>query len=267
MNNEKDLADRAQKWSEVFKNRLAVFSVSFMPILFTVIPLVILYSMRGSTDISGLEAEFGGMMEQMQAFCGPLEGLACTQFVLLQQFMVLFLLMPTIIPVTLASYSIVGEKTMRTLEPLLATPISTAQLLVGKMLAAAIPALLASLFSFSLFAAGTAFLAASPAVALRLFSPIWMIGIFVVGPLLSLAGVNLAVMISSRVNDPRTAEQFSALIILPVMAVFVGQLLGAVIVNQAFLLAIAGALIAVDAALIYFSTRLFQRETILTRWR
>jgi len=102
---------------------------------------------------------------------------------------------------------------------------------------------------------------------LQLFSPLWVIGIFVVGPLLSLAGVSLAVMISSQVNEPRAAEQLSALIILPVMAIFIGQLMGAIIVNQSFLLILAGALVLVDAALLYFATELFQRENILTRWK
>ena len=143
-------------------------------------------------------------------------------------------MMPAIIPITIASYSIVGEKSTHTLEPLLATPISTGQLLAGKALAAAIPSVIASLIAFLIFATGTYFLAASPAVALQLFSPLWVIGIFVVGPLLSLAGVSLAVMISSRVNEPRAAEQPSALIILPVMAIFIGQLMGAIIVNQSF---------------------------------
>jgi ABC-2 type transport system permease protein len=74
-------------------------------------------------------------------------------------------------------------------------------------------------------------------------------------------------MISSRVNDPRAAEQLSALIILPVMALFLGQMLGAVVLNQNLMLLIAGGLVVVDSALLYLATQLFQRETILTRWR
>src|SRR3990170_5153359 len=249
-----------KEWSEVFKNKMVLFSVSFMPLIFTIIPLGILYSMRGATDISTIESEFGPALAQMRTLCGPLAAFECTQFLILQQFMVLFLMMPAIIPVTIASYSIVGEKNTRTLEPLLATPITTGELLAGKALAAAIPAVVASLISFLLFASGTALLAASPAVALQLFSPLWMIGIFVVGPLLSLAGVSLAVMISSRVNDPRAAEQLAVLVILPVMAIFIGQLAGAVIINQTFLLLVAGELILIDAGLIYFATQTFQHE-------
>jgi ABC-2 type transport system permease protein len=230
-----------------------------MPLIFSAIPLGILFSMRGATNISGVIDEFSIALEQMGVFCGNLNELDCTQFLLLQQFMVLFLMMPAIIPVTIASYSIVGEKNTHTLEPLLATPITTGQ--------SAIPAIVASLVSFLIFATGTYFLASSPAVALQLFRPLWLIGIFVVGPLLSLAGVSLAVMISSRVNEPRAAEQLSALIILPVMAMFIGQLAGAVRINQNFLLTMAAGLIVADMALLYFATQLFQRENILTRWK
>jgi ABC-2 type transport system permease protein len=218
------------------------------------------------TDISALD-EFGVAFEQMRSACGALNDIECVQFLLLQQFMALFLLMPVLIPVTIAAYSIVGEKTTHTLEPLLATPITTAQLLAGKALAAAIPAVLATLLSFSIFAVGTAFLAVSPQVALRLFSPIWMLGIFVVGPLLSIAGVSLAVMISSRVNDPRVADQISALVVLPVMALFFGQMLGFVAVNANLMIVIALVMAGVDAALLFFATRLFQREVILIRWK
>ena len=256
-----------KEWDEVFKNKIVIFSVSFMPLIFSAIPLGILFSMRGAADVSSITEEFGAAFDQLKTLCGSLEDLDCAQFLLLQQFMVLFLMMPAVIPVTIASYSIVGEKNTHTLEPLLATPITTGQLLAGKALAAAIPAIIASLVSFVIFATGTYLLAASPAVAFQLFSPLWLIGIFVVGPLLSLAGVSLAVMISSRVNEPRAAEQLAVLIILPVMAIFIGQLMGAVIVNQTFLLLLAGALVLIDAALLYFATQLFQRENILTRWK
>ena len=51
----------------------------------------------------------------------------------------MFMLIPLFIPVNIAAYSIVGEKTTHSLEPLLATPISTGELLAGKNLASVIP--------------------------------------------------------------------------------------------------------------------------------
>lgn len=256
-----------KEWSEVFKNRMVLFAVSFMPLLFTAIPLGLLYSTRNVTDPSALGFNIADLPPETMRICGTLNELECGQFFLMLQFMLLFLMLPVIIPVTIASYSIVGEKTTRTLEPLLATPITTIELLAGKALGAVIPAVLATLASFLIFAIGAAFLAISPAVALHLFTPYWLLGIFVVGPLLSVAGVSIAVMISSRVNDPRAAEQLSALVILPVVTLFIGQVLGIVQLNQTLLVYIAIALLIIDSGLLYFATQLFQRETILTRWK
>src|SRR5262249_19583104 len=63
------------------------------------------------------------------------------QFFLYQQFLLLFLLTPITGAMALAAPSIVGEKQSRTLEPLLATPITTIELLVAKVLGALLPTL------------------------------------------------------------------------------------------------------------------------------
>ena len=189
------------------------------------------------------------------------------QYFLVSQFMMLFMMIPVIIPVTIASYSIVGEKSTRTLEPLLATPVTTFELLGGKALAAALPAVGATWLSFMIFAVGTRILVDSPAILARLFAPLWLLAIFVVGPLMAIAGVSVAVMVSSRVNDPRVAEQVSALVLIPLIGLVIGQSLGLIYIDETLIVWIALALLVIDGGLLYFATQLFQRETILTRWK
>ena len=58
------------------------------------------------------------------------------QLFLFQQFLMLFLLTPITGAMALAAHAIVGEKQARTLEPLLATPITTFELLAAKVLGA-----------------------------------------------------------------------------------------------------------------------------------
>ena len=58
-----------------------------------------------------------------------------------------------------------------------------------------------------------------------------MIAILVVGPLLAILATTFALMVSSRVNDPRVAEQISMVIIIPVMAGFFGQVAGLFVLN------------------------------------
>ncbi len=255
-----------KEWAEVFKNRFVLFTVAFLPLLFTALPLIILYFSRSSGDWSDAMA-FSDLPPQFLEMCSGLDTSGCMQYFIVSQFMLLFMMVPMIVPITFASYSIVGEKTTRTLEPLLATPITTLELLAGKALAASIPAVVATWLSFFLYMIGARLLAVSPGVLGKLFDPLWLSAIFVVGPLLALAGVSLAVMISSRVTDPRVAEQISAIFVLPLIGLFVGQSTGLIFVNERIILWMAVGLLVLDAGLFAFAVQLFQRETILTRWK
>jgi ABC-2 type transport system permease protein len=255
-----------KEWAEVFKNRFVLFTVAFLPIIFTALPLITLYATRNSADISGLSS--ADMPSGFMNLCGDqMNATECTQYFIISQFMLLFMIMPLAIPVTIASYSIVGEKSTRTLEPVLATPITTVELLAGKGLAAILPAIGATWLGFAIFAVGARILSTSPVVLGRLADALWLTAIFVVGPLLSIAAVSVAVMVSSRANDPRVAEQLSMLVILPLLGVFFGQITGLFFINDRLILWMAAVLLVIDAGLVALATHLFQRETILTRWK
>ncbi len=254
-----------KEWAEIFKNRFVLFTVAFLPMLLTAIPLVILYVTGSVGDLGGLITE--DLPRNFGQLCEGLDGAACAQYFLVSQFLLLFMLMPLAIPITIASYSIIGEKTRRTLEPVLATPITTVELLAGKAAAAVIPAVLVSWIAFGVFLLGSALLAVEPGVLSRLTDPLWLTAVLVVGPLLALAAVSVAVMVSSRSSDPRVAEQLSMLVILPLLTLFFGQISGLILLNQRLILWMALVLSVIDAGLLAFSVRLFERETILTRWK
>jgi len=253
-----------KEWAEVFRNQLVLFTVIFMPLFFTALPVGILFSMRGAASTG-----FGGQIPAgFLPVCPPgLSAGECMQVYILSQFMLLFMLTPLMVPVNIAAYSVVGEKTSRSLEPLLATPITTAELLSGKNLAAAIPAVVATWFSFGLYIAAARWLVGSPKVAAALLDPIWLMAVLVIGPLLAILSVNFSLMVSSRVSDPRVAEQLSAVVVLPLLVLFFGQIAGIVLLSRRLMLLLALALVALDAVLVFLAVRLFQRETILTRWR
>jgi ABC-2 type transport system permease protein len=253
-----------KEWSEVFRNRLVLFSVAFLPLILTALPLAILIGLRGNG--SGEVLATSDMPEAFTELCGDLSAGDCGSYFLVSEFMLMFMLLPLAIPVTIASYSIVGEKVTRTLEPLLATPTSTAQLLGGKSAAAVVPGVAMTWAAFGVFSIGVRLLA-TPTIAARLADPMWLLAVFVVGPLLALAAVSIAVMVSSRTSDPRVAEQVSMLVMLPLFLVLVGQVTGLILLNAQLVLYIAAGLVVVDIGLMAFAINLFQRETILTRWR
>jgi ABC-2 type transport system permease protein len=255
-----------KEWAEVFKNRLVIFTVAFLPLLMTAIPLGILYSTRGTVSANGAATQLPP--EMTQGMCpGGLTGADCFQIFMVSEFMMLFMIVPVAIPVTIAAYSIVGEKTTRSLEPLLATPITTFELLAGKCLAAVIPAVLATYAAFGIFAAGSWLVVANKVLLSALLDPRWLIAIFIVGPLLALLAVAFALMVSSRVNDPRVAEQISMVIIVPVLAGFFGQVAGLFVLNRQIISIVAVVMLLLDVLMVYLATRVFRREQILTRWK
>jgi ABC-2 type transport system permease protein len=196
-----------------------------------------------------------------------LSGGECFQVFLVSQFMIMFMIIPLAIPASISAYSIVGEKVNKSLEPLLATPIKTSELLIGKSLAGIIPALIATWAGFLIFILGAWILISNRELFLQYLDLRWLLAIFLVGPLMALLAVTFSVIVSSRVNDPRVAEQVSMVVILPILAVFFGQMAGLFVINRQFILISALVMMVVDAIMVYLAVRLFQRETILTRWK
>jgi ABC-2 type transport system permease protein len=131
-----------KEWSEVFKNKMVLFTVAFLPLILTAIPLGIIYATTSSGEFSSITGDLPG---EFNALCpDDFSGGDCFQVFIVSQFMIMFMIIPLAIPASISAYSIVGEKVNRSLEPLLATPITTTQLLVGKSLSAIIPALAAT---------------------------------------------------------------------------------------------------------------------------
>ena len=255
-----------KEWAEVFKNRMVIFTIAFLPLLMTAIPLGILYGMHTTTQATPSTGALPAEMTQSMCPSG-LNASDCMQVFLVSEFMMLFMLVPVVIPVTIAAYSIVGEKTTRSLEPLLATPVTTVELLMGKCLAAIIPAVLATYAAFGIFALCSWIILANKILLTALLDVRWLIAIFIVGPLIAVLAVTFSLMVSSRVNDPRAAEQISMVVILPVLAGFFGQVAGIFVLNARLISIAAVIMLVLDVMMLYLTTRVFQREQILTRWK
>jgi ABC-2 type transport system permease protein len=183
-----------------------------------------------------------------------------------QQFLVLLVLTPVAGSMSLAAASVIGEKQARTLEPLLATPITTFELLAAKVLGALLPAIGLTLACYATYLVGIAIIA-RPGVFAILLAARSLAVVFVLGPLAALAALQLAVCVSSRVNDARSAQQIGALIILPISGLLIAQLIGAVLLTVPVILLIALVLAGVNAGLMVIGIALFDREAILTRWK
>ena len=191
---------------------------------------------------------------------------AAVQAWIFQQFLVLLVLTPVTGAMSIAAASIVGEKQARTLEPLLATPLMTFELLAAKVLGAFLPALALTAATFVVYLLGVVVFA-EPGAFRALLLPTSLAVAFLLGPLLALAALQLAVCVSSRVNDARSAQQIGALVVLPLTAAFILQITGMLRLTVPMLGAATLVLMGANIGLMLLGIRLFDRESILTRWK
>ena len=205
-------------------------------------------------------------MYQSQPATRSLDPEGAIQAMIFQQFLILLVLTPVAGAMSIAAYAVVGEKQARTLEPLLATPITTFELLAAKILAALVPGVVLVAACFALYVAGViAF--AHPGVYRTLFFPRALLTIFLLGPLAALAALQMAVCVSSRVNDARSAQQIGALVILPISALLVAQFTNNVQLTSRVVILISSGMAALNLVLMVIAIGLFDRESILTRWK
>jgi ABC-2 type transport system permease protein len=256
--------------AELWRNRAALLPVVLVALVPMVLPFLValmvphLTGERLSSDGELLRALAKAGEEMPRAMTLPDE--AAVQAFLFNRFMTLMLLVPVTGAITFAGHSLVGEKQGRSLEPLLATPITTVELLVAKVIGALVPSLLVMMGCFVLYLSGIALLAA-PGVLGAVLTPRTLLLVLGIGPLGSLVALQVGVLVSSRVNDPRTAQQFGALLILPLTGLFMAQMAGVFVLTTGRALMFLGALGAIWVVLLLIGVKAFEREKILTRWR
>jgi ABC-2 type transport system permease protein len=251
-----------REWSETVRHRLLMATILIPPVVLTIAPL----TLAGVVGQRALPAQLAtAVLSQRPEWAGFSPAELAGAFAV-QQFLAFFLLMPAYIPLSIATFSIIGEKQARTLEPVLATPIRTVELLAGKAIAAVVPGVLAGWITYVAFV-----LLASVVYGPHLFGvvtdPSWLVGVFVLGPAVGLSSVVAGVVVSSRVNDPRVAQQIGGIVVIPIIAVTLLQATGTLLVGASGYMLMTGIVLIVSLLGLRAGVALFDREAILTRWR
>jgi ABC-2 type transport system permease protein len=232
------------------KNKYILYSLIALPFLMGLLfPIVIIFSMQA------------GSASTTQA------ALTEAATMLINLFTSYFVIIGALLPTIIASYSFVGEKLEKSLEPLLATPTTDGELLFGKSVGAFIPCVGATYIGALIFVIVIDSWSLVNLGVLLVPNEYWAIVLGVLTPLVCILSVEANIIISSRVNDIRAAQQIGGFIILPIilLMVFASTLQTFPLVTMALILSAAMAI--ADVALFYLSKATFQREEILTKWR
>jgi len=230
-------------FSIFWKKKRILYTLIIIPLLLSIgLPLVI----RSLTSLDNPTAEI---------------------IALLNAFSFFYIILAYIQSTTLASYSILGEKLEQSLEPLLATPTTDSELLFGKTIASLLPPI------GVIYVGSIIFMVLSDAFTYNtlgyvFFPNLSMAFILLLAvPLSSILSIQLNVIISSRVNDVRTANQLGMLLFIPFMGVYILLVTNVISLNIINLLVISIILFVLDAFLFYISKSTFRRDEILTKWK
>ncbi|MCC6618094.1 MAG: ABC transporter permease subunit [Chloroflexi bacterium] len=246
---------------DLLSNRLLLGAVAFPALIFAAIPTGIV----AFIEVNDLDPnQLGQIADYLRMFPDLPPKLAAQGFIVLN-FMAYFLLIPAMVPMAIATQSVIGEKQARSLEPQLATPVEVSELIIGKAIASALPAIIATWLVFVLYGLVNGAIA-DPRLTNLVFSDTWLLAMLTLVPLICLLSVLLGILVSSRVNDARTAQQLGSFIVIPIIAIaiagfFSGQptfSLQQVIMGDLVVAVLIGlALVA--------GNWIFEREQILTR--
>jgi ABC-2 type transport system permease protein len=240
-----------------------------------ILPLVIIGQafayMYVATDLLGVDALLNILGRSLEKWVETFPELAslsvADQFeaFAFAQIPLYLLLVPCFVALAIATFSIVEEKQTRTLEPLLATPVRTWELLLGKSLAGAIPSLVMSWACAAFFILLTVFSGSLPAE--QGLNARWLISLLLLAPLISVLSFMLGVVASSKASDAKSAQNMGVIVILPILALVGIQLFGLVILDATLMLVLSGFLALATLGLLRLAVRVFQRESIVSAWR
>lgn len=220
------------------RNRLIIMTMGLLPLIFVTLPTIELFITPATASSPALEKRIGLSLLYL-------------------------LLVPAIVPASLAAYAVVGEREQGTLEPVLATPVRRAELLLGKALAVLAPTLVIAYAMYGIFLACAAFFAQS-VVRSAVFQGPHVLVQLLFTPLLASWSIWAGIAISTRASDVRVAQQVGVLASLPPLVVTALMSFGVIQPSFAIALSLAAALLLVDIGAWRAVSAMFDRERLIT---
>jgi uncharacterized membrane protein SpoIIM required for sporulation len=166
---------------------------------------------------------------------------------------------PISVSLVIALESFVGEKERHSLEPLLVTPLTNAQLYIGKVLAATLPPVVASYLAIGVYLTGLHFTIGWAA------NPLLLIQIVALTTMQAIVMVSASVVISAQTTSVRAANLLASFVIIPVALLVQAESLIMFWARYEVLWWVMAGLGLVDVLLIRMGVHLFSREELLGR--
>jgi ABC-2 type transport system permease protein len=255
----------------VGQSKMVMLPLILVPLLMLVIlPLGMTLPIVLSPEIAEASSDIDELVEMLpeglgEEFAEMARAEVWVRFTLLYMYAPLFLIVPVMVASVIAADSFVGEKERKTIEAVLHSPITDEELLVAKMLSAWIPAMLVALISFVLYTI-VANVAGWITLKQIIFPTLtWIILILWVTPAAAGLGLGAIVLVSTRVKTFQEAYQIGGMMVLPIVALVLGQSFGLIYFSPLLTLLLGLILWLIDGVIFWFGSKIFRRSELITR--
>jgi ABC-type transport system involved in multi-copper enzyme maturation permease subunit len=260
---------------QVFSSKQTLAPMLIVPLVFSVfLPLMMILtgsasmgSVTNGANVDDLSmyltmlAGSGDILAKVQSFSSP-----DMQFLFLflnYLFMPMFVLIPVMISSIISANSVVGEKEKHTLETLLYAPVSMPRMFWGKVLAAFVPAIVITYISVAIYGCVVNFGTHSLFGDFIFPTTNWYVFLFVLTPAFSMLATILMVFVSAKAKTFQAAQQWSVIIVLPVIGLMMVQTSGVMFISQQILALIGVIVMAVDVVLVFQGLGRFTRQKLI----
>jgi ABC-type Na+ efflux pump permease subunit len=258
---------------EVRQNKAAWIPAIVLPVIFAIVFPLLFTALPQFMPVDDIEKELGDMQTLLKNL-PPSVQLMFNGLKLEQMFTIyftafllapLFLIMPLMFSSIVGADSFVGERERKTMEALLYSPATDVELFLGKVLASVIPAIGLSWLTYLIY------IIVVNAGSFNQFGriwfplPTWWPMMFWMTPAFALLGVTATVMISARVKTFMEAYQLTGSLVVVVLALVIGQATGVLYLGVGMVLLLGTLIWIVDAVLIYFNLRVFNRSSLIAK--
>ncbi len=259
---------------QIFSSRQTMLPMIIVPLVFSVfIPLSMIFSMGGtqtqmssgdSADLStylSLLAGQGDILAQLKTF--PTAEMQMTYLFLNYLFMPMFVLIPVMASCIIAASCIVGEKEKKTMETLLYAPVSMGRMFWAKVLSAFLPAIVITAVAVTIYGCIVNFGTAQMFGRFIFPTSNWWLFLFLLTPAFSLLATIMMVFVSAKAKTYQSAQQWSIIIVLPVVGLMMAQTSGALFLSPAMFAAIGAAVLVADVFMVFKGLGRFTRQKLI----
>jgi ABC-type Na+ efflux pump permease subunit len=223
---------------EYRRSPFIIGTMAVLPFIFLINPMVVIFALGATVKAASVQKSVGSTF-------------------------LILLIVPAVIPATIAAYSVVGERDQGTLEPLLTTPVRRGEILLGKALAAIVPSVTVAYVLFALVVVLAHFFARNPTVATTLTDGSHILAQALFAPLLAGWSIAAGTAISARANDVRIAQQLGTLASLPPLGVTALVSFQVLTPSIGVALGFGLGLLAIDVVMWRVVSAMFDRERLI----